>query len=156
MGAAFYYVNCNLQFCILRNLLLTGRLPPTDLRDSKIIDWKNEFKRNWTLSFFCNFFLYHGKLAIVLQISCASIFLRNFKVKWPPHTSYFGPWSCFRIGSSNAIWVLIAFWKRMLLFFWGRIQWRPLYILSWSSANDAPIIFSYHAIILLDVLETGF
>ena len=38
-GSDFYYVNYNLQLCILRNLLLTGRFPPTNLSDSKIIDW---------------------------------------------------------------------------------------------------------------------
>ena len=51
--------------------------------------------------------------------------------------------------------VLIAFWKRMLLFFRGLIHQR-LYFFSVSSARDAQIIFRSLAIILLDVLAIGF
>ena len=79
MGSDFYYVNYNLQLCILRNLLLTGRFPPTNLRDSKIIDWIKRIKRNWTLTFFFwgNFFFVSRKWSIVLPILCASIFLKG-------------------------------------------------------------------------------
>ena len=100
-------------------------------------------------------FLYRGSGPLFFQFMCIHLLKGDLKFKLPSHASRFWPSSYFRKESSYAIWVLYAFCMRMLLLLRAQSLATVIFF-SGSSAHDAPIIFLFHAIILLDVLKTGF